>query len=354
LAIDPANVIVPPYYPDVAEVRKDIAVHLSNVVEMDRQAGKIIQELKDAGLYENTIIFFYSDHGDGLPYVKREITKRGLHIPLIIKFPKQQNAGKEDNRLISEIDFGPTALSLAGVTVPKYMHGKPFLGTQEVATPHKYIFAARDRMDEKTDRVRSVFDGRYQYLKNDLPELPFYQDLAYRKQQPGMVKILELRDAGKLSPTVLRWFKAKPNEELYDTQIDPYQLNNLLTDPKYKTKVTELKSQLINWRKEVGDLNVIDEKQLVTKWWGGADKAPITATPELIKSNNGYVIKCTTAGASIGYILKPKNGKSKISDSWKVYQDETIALNEGDEIDIKAQRIGYDSSDLKYTVPSIN
>lgn len=347
LEVDPAKLIVPPYYPDNAETRRAIARQMSNVIEMDRQAGKIIQELKDSGLYNNTIIFFYSDHGDGLPYVKREITKRGLHIPMIIKFPEQQYAGQTNNQLISAIDFGPTVLSLAGVTIPWYMHGQAFLGAQQ-KVQRKYIYAARDRMDGEVDRVRSIFDGRYQYIKNYMPEKPFYQDIVYRLQIPMMKKMTELRDAGKLNAVQMRWFSKKPVEELYDTEKDPYQLNNLATNPAYKNKLKELKTEFDKWISEVGDMHVLPELELRNKMWGNDKEAPVTAKPELVKVKDGYLISCATQGASIGYKLQPKEGKAKMGDSWKIYHYGTINMKEGDKIIIRAQRIGFTASETEF------
>jgi arylsulfatase A-like enzyme len=350
LDVDPAKVIVPPYYPDNAETRKTIARQLSNVKEMDRQAGKIIQELKDSGLYNNTIIFFYSDHGDGLPFVKREITKRGLHVPLIIKFPNQLNAGKVDNRLISGIDMAPTALSIAGVTIPGYMQGKAFLGEQQ-KPERKYIFAARDRMDGEVDRVRSVFDGKYQYLRNYMPQNTFYQNIVYRLQIPMMKKMVELKDAGKLNATQMKWFQTKPIEELYDTEKDPFQFNNLATNPAYKNKLKELKAEYDKWMNEVGDLHTMPELELRNKMWGNDKEAPVTAKPELVKVKDGYVIKCQTPGASIGYILLPKNGKNKMGgNSYKVYHYGSQIINPGDYIKIVAHRIGYTASITELTM----
>lgn len=348
LEADPAKVNVPPYYPDVAEVRHDIARQLSNVVEMDRQAGELIQQLKDAGLYDNTIIFFYSDHGDGLPYVKREVTKRGLWIPLIVKFPHQAKAGSTDDRLISAIDFGPSVLSLAGVNVPKYMAGKAFLGNQ-AAPKRKYIYAARDRMDEQVDRVRTVYDGRFQYLKNYMPELPYYQDISYRLNMPSMKKIIKMRDAGELNEIQMRWFKPKAPEELYDTEQDPYQLNNLLNDPKFKDKLTELRTAFNDWKTKYGDENATPEKELIKKWWNGKDKEPVTAKPELAKQNNGYTIKCETPGASIGFMVKSKGREFKKGEPWKVYNYGDIKLKSDDTLKIRTQRIGYEASELVYT-----
>lgn len=347
LEVDPIKVSVPPYFPDNAETRRAIARNLSNVKEMDRQAGKLIQELKDAGLYDNSIIFFYSDHGDGLPFVKREITKRGLHIPLIVKFANQLNAGKIDKCMISGIDFGPTVLSLAGVTIPKYIQGQAFLGAQR-KSQRKYIFAARDRMDAELDRVRTIFDGRYQYMRNYMPEKPYYQNILYRLQIPMMMKMIALKEAGKLNAVQMQWFKVKPEEELYDTEKDPYQFSNLVNNPAYKKKLKELKTEYDKWMKEVGDLHTLPELELRNNMWGNDKEPPVTAKPELVKVKDGYIISCSTQGASIGYKILPKGGKPKML-GWKTYDNGTINLRAGDKITIKAQRIGFTAADNEIT-----
>jgi len=349
LLVDPAKVEVPPYYPDVPEVRHDIARNLSNVVEMDKQAGRIIQQLKQDGLYDNTIIFFYSDHGDGLPFVKREITKRGLHIPMIIKLPRRVYAGQTDDQLISGVDFGPTVLSLTGIPIPWYMQGQAFLGSQKKKERH-YIFGARDRMDSEVDRVRSVYDGKYQYLKNYMPGLAWYQEIQYRMQMPMMKKILEMKEAGKLNANQIRWFQSKPDEELYDTEKDPYQFNNLAKDPAYRKKMEELKTVCNIWLQEVGDVNTTPEQELRNKWWGGKAEPPVTATPVLEKVKDGYVIHCATPGASIGYRLIPKDDTHLSGDKeWQPYNYGSIVLNPGDKIIIRAQRIGYEASQVEFS-----
>lgn len=345
LEVDPAKVDVPPYYPDNAETRRSIARQLSNVLEMDRQAGKLIRELKDAGLYDNTIIFFFSDHGDGLPYVKREVLTRGLHIPLIVKLPNQQRAGETDARMISAIDFGPTVMSLVGIPVPAYMHGRAFLGDQQ-SVERKYVFAARDRMDEPVDRVRSVFDGRYQYVRNYMPEKPWYQPIAYRLKIPMMKKTLELKDAGQLNPVVMRWFQTKPTEELYDTEKDPYELNNLANDAAYKNKLTELKSVYDNWMRETGDLHAMPEPALLKQMWNNNTTAPSTAKPELVTMKNGFLILCATPGASIGYRIVPEGQADQQPDSsWAVYDHEILQLKKGEKIRVRAQRIGFTATE---------
>ncbi len=349
LEVDPAKMVVPPYYPDNAETRRAIARQLSNVMEMDRQAGKIIKELKDAGLYDNTIIFFYSDHGDGLPYVKREITKRGLHVPMIVKFPQQAHAGTSDNRLVSGIDLGPTVLSLANARVPGHMHGEPFLGAQQ-RPARKYVFAARDRMDSAVDRVRTVFDGRFQYIRNYLPGKTFYQDIIYRFQIPMMKKMMELKDAGKLNAVQLRWFSIKPEEELYDTEKDPFQFNNIIANPAYKNKLKELRSAFGKWMKLAGDWHQLPELALRNKMWGNDTVAPVTDPPELVKVTGGFEITCATPGASIGYKLLPKNGRPKGNESWNIYRYNIIDIKPGEKLIVRAQRIGYVAAEREISI----
>jgi arylsulfatase A-like enzyme len=215
LLVDPADVFIPPYYPDDSISRAVMARFITNAMRMDMQAGEIIQQLKEDGLYENTIIFFYGDHGDGMPYAKRELYDRGLKVPLIIKAPFLEKGGQLDE-LVSFVDFAPTVLSLAGVEVPKSMQGQAFLGAQK-ADPRKYIYAARDRMDSEYDRVRAVSDGRFKYIRNYMPEKPNYQNIQFRLNNPLMIHLLELNKAGKLDANQARWFAPnKPTEELYD------------------------------------------------------------------------------------------------------------------------------------------
>lgn len=335
LLVRPEDVEVPSYYPDNEIIRTDIARFLTNVQRMDKQVGEIIQKLKDDGLYENTIIFFYSDHGDGLPFVKRELYDRGLKVPMIIRFPNAEKAGSVDNQLISFVDLAPTILSLANVRVPKYIQGQAFLGNQKAKMPRKYIYAARDRMDTEYDRVRAVSDGRYKYLINYMPEKPYYQDIEYRLGQQSMKEILRLRDEGKLNEKQMYWFrKSKPKEELFDTKTDPNEYLNLVNNPKYQAKLVELRKKHQEWLNKYGDLGAIPEKELLAKWWNGKDKAPQTNPPLIGTQRNKVSINCTNKGASIGY-KKHWNDKS-----WEVYSKPFNVSND-DSLYVLTHRIGY-------------
>ncbi len=332
LLVDPDSVVVPPVYPDDSISRVTIARFISNVMKMDEQAGEIIQQLKDDGLYENTIIFYYSDHGDGMPYYKRELYDRGLKVPLIVKAPELQ-PGSVTDELVSFVDFGPTVLSLAGVQIPESMQGQAFLGEQK-ALDRKYIYAARDRMDSEYDRVRAVSDGRYKYIRNYMPEKPNYQNIQYRLNNPLMLHLLDLQERGLLDENQSRWFdKTKPEEELYDTESDPWEFKNLADDPEYAEKLAELRKAHEDWVAEFGDLGSKNEQEMVREWWGGMEEAPATSEPEISFKDGMLTISSSTEGASIGY-------RASDSDPWKVYQN-PIEWEAGKEIIINAHRIGY-------------
>jgi N-sulfoglucosamine sulfohydrolase len=342
LTIDPAKVNVPPYYHDSPVVRQDIARFLSNVEEMDRQAGLILQQLEADGLLDKTIVFFYSDHGDGLPYVKREITDRGIRVPFIVRFPDKQNAGLVDDKLRSLIDVPPTLLSLAKVPIPAHFHGQAFLGQNTVNTPRKYVFAARDRMDSEYDRVRSVRDARFQYLRNYFPEKPYYQDVKFRLQQPMMAEMIRLRDAGRLSELQMRWFRPKGvREELYDLDADPHQFHNLADRPEHAAKLLELRTALDDWANRYGDLGDLSEREMIERQWPGGVQ-PVTAAPQIRQTQRRCRITCTTPGASIVYkIIK---GKQPEPEAWQLYTKHLI-LAPGERVKAVATRIGYAQSE---------
>lgn len=336
LRVDPKTVSVPPYYPDNEIIRHDIARHYSNVSELDDQVGEVLKKLEGDGLLEKTIIFFWTDHGDGLPFYKREIYKRGLHIPLIIRHPNKVMAGTRNADMISAIDFGPTVLSLANIPTPPQMHGRAFLGKYK-KEPRDYIFAARDRLDSEYDRVRSVMDKKYQYIRNFYPQRPLYMDIEYRKQQPGMREILRLYDAGKLNQQQAFWFKeTKAEEELYDLENDPFQLRNLIREAGNEVVLNKLRFQMDKWLVETNDLGRVPEKELLKMMWNGNDAPPVTANPEIEMIDKQVNISCKTQGSSIGY-------KVAGTDRWEVYT-QPISVNKP--IEVIAHRIGYEPSEI--------
>ncbi len=342
LLVHPDSVTVPPVYPDDSISRHTIARFITNIMRFDQQVGELIAQLKEDGLYEETIIFYYADHGDGMPYFKRELYDRGLRVPLIIKAPFLP-AGSKSDALVSFVDFAPTVLSLAGVSIPAAMQGQVFLGKQK-AIPRKYIYAARDRMDTEYDRVRAVRDARYKYIRNYMPEKPNYQQINYRLQNPLMLHLLKLHELGMLNAVQERWFNtSKPEEELYDTQNDPWEFNNLAGDNTYAGKLAEMRNAHLQWIAQYGDMGQMNELDMLKKWWGGQDHPPTTATPQVSLQQGKVTIASSTADASIGY-------RSSTRDGWIVYT-KPFAGRSGDSLYINAHRIGMLPAEIAMVLP---
>ncbi|NNE76843.1 MAG: sulfatase, partial [Pricia sp.] len=233
LLVDPAAVPVPPYFPDNDVIRHDLAVNYSNLKRLDNQIGEVISDLKEDGLYDNSIIFFYGDHGGPFPRHKRALYDTGVKVPLTIKFPKNDKAGTRDERLISFIDYAPTVLSLAGIEPPKVTQGVAQFGEFEVAKKPQYTFHTSDRFDELYDRLRAVRSKRYKYIKSFNTNISHAMPVSYREQMPMMQELRTLHKAGKLNEKQALWLNpTKPEEELYDLQEDPYELENLASKPE--------------------------------------------------------------------------------------------------------------------------
>ncbi len=335
---------MPPYYPESPVIRRDMARMYSNIMEMDKQVGVMLKELEGYGLLDSTIIVWYSDNGGPLPKGKREITNSGLKVPMLIRYPHKEHAGTVDDQLISGVDFAATTLSLAGIKIPDYMQGWAFLGPQKAA-PRKYIFGARDRMDANYDMVRTVGDGRFKYYKNFQPEKPYIQEIAYRLDMDLMKELLRLNEEGKLNDVQKLWFrKTKPDEELYDTQADPYELHNIAADPKYAAKLSELKNELETWMKNMKDKGFIPEKQFIEAQWPGGVE-PNTAEPVFALSGNKAAINCSTEGNSISWQLVSK-GQKPAENKWQIYNG-PVTVGPGQQLYAIAERIGYKASAVK-------
>ncbi|SNR65781.1 Arylsulfatase A [Lutibacter agarilyticus] len=336
---------IPPYLPDNAIVKRDMWKVYNNIAEMDKQIGAVIKQLEDDGLLENTIIFFYGDHGGPLPREKRLTYDSGLNTPMIIRFPNKLKAGTKDDQLISFIDFAPTLLSLIGEKPKKYLQGQAFLGKYTAKNKRKYIHAAADRFDEYTDVIRAVRDSQFKYLRNYRPEQGYYLPLGYVQNIPTMQELLRLNKEEKLNGFQKQWFrKSKPTEELFDCFADPYELNNLANDPKYKDKLVALRMEMDRWLVTVGDEPNLPERDLINKLWEGKNKQPETTKPVIAISDNKITISSETEGASIGYKIINRNGEDPTE--WSVYNRPLNSINKGSRLLIQAHRIGFKPSEI--------
>ena len=282
---------LPPYYPDTPIVREDWKRNYELITAMDAWAGDIIKQLKDDGLYENTIIIFWSDHGVGLPRAKRWLYDSGTRVPLIVRQPAGE-VGVSD-RLVSSIDFGPTVLKLAGLEIPKHMQGRSFIEGR----PRKYVFGARDRMDERYDIIRSVRDKRYRYIRNYEPLKTYYQYMNTPEKGATMKEIRRMAKAGKL-PAAAKLFMAasKPTEELYDLKNDPHEINNLVGNSKYADKLVELRNAHSDWVKRTGDLGLLPEAEIEIREKAAGSRFDILRGKNKLNTQLGNAAAMASAG----------------------------------------------------------
>jgi len=263
ILVDKSKIKIPPYFPDNDIVRHDLAVNFSNLVRADKKTAKIIKELKDSDKYDNTYIFFYSDHGGPFPRHKRAIYNTGTKVPFIIKPPKGVKIDINPDQLLSFIDLAPTVLSIAGIKIPPYIQGKAFLGDQKGAK-NELLFFATDRFDEVSDRIRAVSDGNYKYVRNYNVNKPHALNNSYRMQIPMMKELLDLFRNEKLNEIQSLWFKTpKPAEELYDLNADPYEVNNIIDSKFHSKHLNNLRNDLNNWIIETNDLGEYPEKEII-------------------------------------------------------------------------------------------
>ena len=262
---DPASVTLPPYHPDTPDARRDWAQYHELITAMDYQVGDRLREIEEAGLLDDTIVFFWGDHGVGLPRSKRWLYESSTHVPLVVRIPAkfrvggQAAPGSVDAQLVNFIDLGPTVLRLAGLEVPAHMQGRAFLG-EKLTSPRQYIFGVRDRMDERMDIVRSVRDSRYRYIRNYEPHKPYAQNIGYMNQGWIMRDLRKLKQSGEL-PEGARLFmsETKPPEELYDLERDPHEIRNLAGSAEHQAILRKLRSVHHHWCDETRDVGLIPE-----------------------------------------------------------------------------------------------
>lgn len=354
---DPAKAVLPPYYPDTAEVRRDWAQYYDIITLMDKQAQGVLDQLEADGLAEDTIVWFWGDHGRGLPRAKRWIYDSGSRVPLIVRVPEKWRKlampdnpdavkpGAANDDLIAFIDFAPTMLSLAGVEIPKHLQGRAFLGRQK-GRPRDYIFGGRDRMDEAYDLIRTVRDKRFRYIRNYMWHVPRSQDIDYMNQMPTMREMRRLHAEGKLQGPQTQYFEPiKPVEELYDTVADPHEVNNLAGDPKYKGALDRMREVHLQWCRETRDVGLIPEP-VFDEMKRPAGKFEKTADPVFIKLAGGreeggaVTIACSTQGASIAWRI---GGNPKSPAGWSLYV-KPVLVKPGEILYAKACRSGFRDS----------
>ena len=257
--VDPAKVRVPKQYPDIPLVRQHIANHYNSVLRSDYEVGQTIARLKADGLWENTIVFLFTDHGSDLPRSKEFCYIEGLHVPLIIVAPGMKDVVKPGTRrsdIVALLDVTATSLALAGLPVPGYMDSKNLFAKDY---SRDYVFSSADRMSNVIDRVRSVVGPRYHYIRNFMTDRPL-MNWGHREMiglanpdASSFLAIRKLAEEGKLTPVQAAPYGPRIAEELYDLENDPDEVVNLAGDPAHKEKLMEMRQQLDGWIEDTDD-----------------------------------------------------------------------------------------------------
>jgi uncharacterized sulfatase len=302
----PGSIRLPAYHPDTPEVRQDWAQYYDKVSEADADASARLKELDSAGLASDTIVFYYADHGSGMPRCKRWPANSGLHVPLVVYFPekwrhlapREYQPGGVSDRMVNFVDMAPTVLSLAGIEPPGWMQGYAFAGSYQTE-PQPFLFGERGRMDERMDLVRSVTDGRYVYLRNYFPHVSQAQHVSYQFETPTTRVWRTLFDQGRTNDAQsIFWQVPKSPEELYDLASDPDEVRNLAGLPEYQGVLRKLRQAQRDHAAEIRDVCFLPEGEIHSRSQG--------LTPyELARDDRRYPFARIFAAAELASNLDP-------------------------------------------------
>jgi arylsulfatase A-like enzyme len=264
---NPDKVFLPPYTPDLPETRHDWAQYYDKIEDMDTQVGKFLKELDESGEAGNTIVMYYGDNGGILARSKRFVYETGTRIPFIVRIPEKykylypaEKPGQKVDRIINFVDFAPTLLSIVDAPIPGYMQGNAFLGKQKSEDP-EYTYMSRQRMDERYDLVRAVRDKQYRYIRNYMPFRITLQHVEYLFTAPSARAWENAFKAGKTNAVQSAPFHTKPVEELYDTEKDPWEVNNLAANPADASILKKMRKVQTDWMRKIKDVSLIPEME---------------------------------------------------------------------------------------------
>jgi len=304
---DPSKVRVPAYHPDTPEVRQDWAQYYDKLTEMDKMVGEKLKLLKEQRLADNTIIFYFGDHGSGMPRSKRWPYFSGINVPLIIHVPEKWKhlassdykvGGKSDNR-VGFVDLAPTLLSIAGKKTPVHMQGHAFMGKHQTSN-QEYGYGFRGRMDERYDMVRSVVGEKFIYIRNYMPHKPYGQHVSYMFQTPTTQVWKKMFEDGKLNQAQSHFWKTKPAEELYDLQKDPDEVMNLAKSSEHAAILKKMRSAHLSHIRKIRDIGFLPEGEIHSRAKG--------STPyEIARDSKKYPFEKILAAAELATSLKKKD-----------------------------------------------
>jgi len=315
---DTEDFTLPPYYVEDSIMRNDWKDYLGSWLDTDDEVGKIVSDLKTAGVYENTLIFVITDHGVSHLRGKQYLYDEGIRIPMIVKLPEAKNEGTTRTDMVSHIDMLPTSLAFAGLSIPENMQGKDMF--DDNYEHQNYIFSFRDRCDETVEIMRSVRSKKFKYIRNFMSFRPHAQRNQYKDSKEIGIHMRELFNNGALNELQASMYLPKrPTEEFYDLENDPFEINNLAGDPKYKTELEHLKTALYEKMEEVNDPGLIPEPILEDMGKEYGNKYTAMKQPEFADIQQ-RLIQVIEAGerADIDYLMEKTDSENAAERYWAI------------------------------------
>ena len=332
---------VPPLLPNCKETRKDLATNYCNLEELDRQVGQILDQLKEDGLYDETTIVFFSDHGGPFPRFKRALSDAGLRVPLIVKWGGGVQAPQRQSAMHSFLDLAPSMLAWFGVPLPPEMSGTPIAPQ---GTGRNEIHGASDRFDEVVDRSRTIRTRNWRLTRNDFPEKPAGPDLMYRKSMET-TQVIDSLAAFGVEPWQTWKYGTKPSWELYHTSDDPWELDNLYNNASFADTLRDLKQRLALAFPESSDLGLLTEAEMVAMFHEKTERNQLSQA-RLEERNDTLYLMHEEPSVSLGW-------RALETQRWNIaYSGEPIFPVMGTEtIELLTARIGWKSQMTRQHLP---
>ena len=340
--VSPDDVVVPPLLPEDKDVRRDLATNYCNLEALDKQVGKVLDQLKEDGLYDQTTVVFYSDHGGPFPRFKRALSDAGLRVPMIVKWGQDVEAPARQSAMHSFLDLGPSVLAWMGVTPPEALPGLPIT---PMGDGHQEIHGASDRFDEEMDRVRTIRTRHWRLVRNDLPQKPKGLDLAYRQRMRTALAMDSLASNG-IEPWHTWKHEARQPWELYHTSADPWEMTDLSQEAIYADTLYNLQRKLALAFPAHLDLGRTSEAEMITSFErkiAEQDLQPAT----LVRNKEVLTLSHANPNVSLGW--KPLG-----EDRWHITASGLpIAPPAGTEVlELLAARIGWASQHTVEGIPN--
>lgn len=288
---------MPPYLADNADMRKEYARMYNGISLTDYNIGKQLKKLEDAGLMDSTIIFFYSDHGQGMPRIKTNGIGQGYKVPFVVWFPEMYKhlspygtGGVVTSEQINFADLGPTILSLAGIVSPDYFDGRAFLGNHREAAP-KYMYVSNDRVDNGLNVNRAVIKDSLIYVRNFTPFQPEQRYIDYF-MKGEICKLMYEDFIDKLLPANQSFvFEKRKPEAFYNLANDKWEMNNLIDSREYAKEIDSMRKFM--------EKNILQNKDIMLVSEYDYNNLPVGTTPYQYRLTEDYNINEIWGAASL-------------------------------------------------------